>query len=109
MSPEYVDFVMHHFKSVNDVKLDQVHAALGICTEAGELADNIKKVWVYEKAQDVTNVREELGDILFYFTAMCEMHGLTLGQIETENIRKLRRRYPTGYTNEAAQARADKA
>jgi len=87
----------------------QLHAAVGICGEAGELIDNVKKTWVYNKPQDGVNVVEELGDLLFYFTAMCCLHGLSLEQLEKANMEKLNKRYPQGYSDLAAQRRADKA
>lgn len=109
ISPAYTAFVMHRFKKLGDPVLEHLHAAVGMSTEAGELLDNAKKRWIYEKPVDSANVLEELGDLLFYFTAMCQLHHFTLGQIETENMRKLNIRYPTGdYTDADAQARVDK-
>lgn len=100
---------MRLFKADKENINMQLHAAVGIIGEAGELIDNVKKTWVYNKPQDLENIKEEMGDILFYFTAMCSLHGFTIEQLEEANMAKLNKRYPTGYTDAAAQARADKA
>jgi hypothetical protein len=39
--------------------VDLLHAALGLCTEAGELADPIKKAMFYGKPLDVANIKED--------------------------------------------------
>lgn len=109
MSKKYSEFVMRLFKADEKQINMQLHAAVGIVGEAGELIDNVKKTWIYNKPQDVENIKEELGDILFYFTAMCELHGTTVEELELSNMAKLLKRYPEGYTDTAAQMRADKA
>ena len=85
-----------------------VHAAVGCGTEAGELLDAVKKSWIYGAALDEENVLEECGDQLFYVTAMLLECGFTLDDAMEHNKRKLRERYPEGYTDAAARERADK-
>jgi NTP pyrophosphatase (non-canonical NTP hydrolase) len=48
-----------------------LHAQLGIASEAGELADAIKKEYAYEQSLDKENVEEELGDLLWYISLAC--------------------------------------
>jgi len=86
-----------------------LHAAIGISGEAGELLDAMKKTWIYEKPLDLGNVLEECGDILFYLVAMLNQYGFTIADAAEHNYAKLAKRYPAGYTNAAAQDRADKA
>lgn len=88
---------------------DLWHGATGVAGEAGELLDAIKKHVVYKKPLDRENVVEELADLRFYMAAL--MNGLAITEVEiTEAInRKLGKRYASGsYSNEQAQARADK-
>ena len=42
------------------------HALLGMVTEAGELADAIKKHVIYGKPLDKVNVMEEIADLMWY-------------------------------------------
>ena len=87
---------------------DILHAAVGISGEAGELLDAVKKHWAYGKPLDMVNVIEELGDLEYYMRAMYKVLNLNRDDVLMANIEKLNKRYPSGYTNEAALARADK-
>lgn len=105
---EYKEFVAALAKPMGSHKNDLMHMAVGICGEAGELADAIKKHWVYGRELDSTNVIEELGDLLFYIQGMANFMGVDIEVIRQFNVNKLAKRYPTGYTDAAAIARADK-
>lgn len=86
-----------------------VHAAMGISGEAGELIDAVKKSWIYNKELDLDNIIEECGDCLFYIAALLNQYGFKLSDAADHNYKKLAKRYPQGYTDQAAQDRADKA
>lgn len=86
-----------------------LHMGVGICGEAGELIDAIKKAVIYNKELDVRNVIEELGDIEFYMEGLRQGLGISREVTIEANLAKLSIRYAKGYTDEAAQARADKA
>lgn len=87
-----------------------VHGALLATSEAGELADAIKKHVVYGKPLDLQNLREELGDLLWSVAYVCESNAWNMADIMEENVLKLQRRYASGsYSDQQAQARADKA
>lgn len=86
-----------------------VHGALGMASEAGELATAIKAHVVYGKELDRNNVVEELGDLLWFLQLTAITLGVSLEQVAQANITKLRARYPNKYSDEAAIARADKA
>lgn len=84
---------------------DLLHAAMGISTEAGELLDNLKKVFYYGKTFDEVNFKEELGDVLWYIGMVCERMSWQMDDIKTTNIAKLKVRYPEKFTEEAAEKR----
>ena len=86
-----------------------IHMAIGVSTEAGELLDAFKKHVIYQKPLDVENVKEELGDLLFYMSNLMQSVGLSFKDVLQHNIDKLSVRYASGkYSNEQAQQRADK-
>jgi len=85
-----------------------LHMAVGVSGESGELLDAIKKHCVYQKQINMDNVIEEAGDILFYLTGLLNDLGISLEDCINANIIKLSKRYPNGYSNAAAIARADK-
>lgn len=85
------------------------HATTGMSGEAGELLDQSKKIWIYNKPMDLDHVIEELGDIRFYYQAVLNMLQLTDETIQAMNTKKLMKRYPDGvYSDNAAKQRADK-
>lgn len=86
-----------------------IHMCVGISGESGELLDAIKKHVIYQKPLDVDNVKEELGDLLFYMSNLIQSVGLTFEEVLQHNIDKLSVRYSSGsYSNQQAQERADK-
>jgi NTP pyrophosphatase (non-canonical NTP hydrolase) len=104
----YSEFVAWLFAKRTEGADGLTHAALGIGGEAGEIVDIIKKHWVYGKELDREHLIEEIGDEMFYIVALCNLLGVTLADCIMQNMDKLRRRYPQGYSDAAAMARADK-
>lgn len=84
------------------------HAATGVSGEAGELLDAIKKYVVYRKPLDRTNVVEELGDLEFYMEALRQELKISREETLVHCQNKLSIRYANGYSDKAAQDRADK-
>lgn len=89
-------------------ELDLIHAALGITSEAGELATTIKAHVIYEKPLDRANLIEEIGDCLWFLSRMASALDLTLSHCAAENIQKLQKRYPEKYSDADALERKDK-
>ena len=87
---------------------DLLHATLGITGEAGELADAVKKSIFYSKPLDIVNMREEIGDIMWYIALACRTLDFDLDELLQENIAKLQKRYPEKYSDEHATLRLDK-
>jgi len=86
-----------------------LHMTVGLCGEAGELLDAIKKHVIYKKPADIENIIEELGDIEFYLEGLRQGFGITREQTLAANINKLQVRYASGFYSDAqAQDRADK-
>lgn len=85
-----------------------LHMAVGICGEAGELLDAVKKHVIYQRPLDGDNVVEELGDLEFYMEGLRQIIDVTRERCLTENRAKLATRYGEQYSNEAAIARTDK-
>jgi len=86
-----------------------LHMAVGVSGEAGELLDAIKKAAIYNKPLDRDNVIEELGDLEFYMEGLRAALNIPRDLTLRANMGKLAVRYPGySYSNQAAQARADK-
>lgn len=94
--------------SLTPEKAHMLHMAVGISGESGELLDAIKKAVIYNKVLDIDNVIEELGDLEFYMEGLRQRLGITRRQTIQANADKLGKRYEEGYSDKAAQERADK-
>lgn len=77
------------------------HVALGLAGEAGECADLVKKAGYPNGSLNTAKLIEELGDLLWYITAMCNILQVDLGTLIVTNITKLEERHPErGYSVE---------
>lgn len=82
-----------------------LHAGMGMATEAGEFVDALKKHIYYGKPLDRTNLKEEIGDLLWYAALACDHLGYDLESAMEDNIAKLRIRFPEKFTEEKAVSR----
>ena len=77
-----------------------LYPALGLAGEAGEVCNKIKKV-IRDDSCELTDerlaqLREELGDVMWYVAALCTDLQLNLGDICRENAEKLAQRQEDG-------------
>jgi len=72
--------------------------AIGLAGETGELCDIIKKTIYHGHALDIVKVSEEIGDVLWYLSAIATKLCLSLSDCAEININKLRERYPQGFS-----------
>lgn len=79
-----------------------LHAAIGLCTETGEIQDQLKKAVFYGKPLDKVNLAEELGDVFWYMAIMSDALGVSFADIMAKNIAKLKTRYGSKFTENAA-------
>ena len=86
-------------------KIRLLHATMGLCTEAGELTDQLKKHLFYGKELDRVNLIEEAGDLLWYLAILFNDIDTTFGEVMSSNIAKLRSRYPDKFTQVHAEKR----
>ncbi len=95
---DYVAWTANTCASLKNREKDTTHMIFGMLTEVGELADVFKKNMAYGKDIDWVNVKEELGDLLFYIGSFCRINGIDLDEVITTNILKLESRYPEKFT-----------
>lgn len=111
----YDEFVRRLLKN-DSYAQKKFHVALGICSEAGELADVIKRELIYNKTTDSEGkstkegILEELGDLRFYMQAVQMLYGMSDQEVLQYNANKLGKRYVgLAYSDAAALGRADKS
>jgi NTP pyrophosphatase (non-canonical NTP hydrolase) len=117
MNQDYETFVISRFKQMESTAASLMHSAAGISGEAGEILDTAKKIWVYNQRLTTVNKEgtihadhlvEELGDMFFYATMLMVQLNVDLPTVLAANKAKLLKRYPEGYSDQAALARKDK-
>ena len=74
-----------------------MNGALGLCGEAGEVADLVKKATFQGHTLDKERIAEELGDVAWYLAVSAKAIGYDLDAIFQKNVNKLRIRYPDGF------------
>ena len=77
-----------------------IYPALGLAEEAGEVCGKLKKV-IRDKhgiflAQDVGEIKKEIGDVLWYLAALCTDLEIRLEDVALLNIEKLKKRKEEG-------------
>ena len=102
---EYQDLSVRTCNDLGDSISNDTHMIFGMVTEVAELADAYKKHWAYDKDLDMVNVKEEIGDVLFYISNFCKFNNINLGEVMYTNVEKLKARYPEKFTNENATNR----
>ena len=81
---------------------------MGLAGEIGEVIDIMKKHIYQGKELDITDVIEEVGDVLWYIANFCNINNITMDECMESNIKKLRKRFPNGFTTKDANERKDK-
>lgn len=78
-----------------------IYAALGLSGETGEVLEKLKKVFRDEKDFKITpdkleDLKKELGDVLWYLSALANDLNLSLDDIAETNLKKIEERIKNG-------------
>jgi len=98
---------MNNNPKVSDHKLSAINYALGLSGEVGEVVELIKKWSFHGKSLDIEALDKELGDVLWYLTALASETGGTLNSVMKKNIDKLLKRYPNGFNLDSVDNNRD--
>lgn len=74
-------------------------ASVGLCAEAGEFTEVVKKIVFQGKPVNEDNLfhlKRELGDVMWYVMQSCMGLDVTLDEVIEMNVDKLKARYPGG-------------
>lgn len=92
----YQQNVLKYAPDHHDYLLNVIYAAMGMCGEAGEASELVKKYAYHGYTIDTEHLARELGDVLWYVSYMAYLFGYPLGKIMAMNQEKLAKRYPDG-------------
>ncbi len=82
-----------------------INSVMGLCGEAGEAIDIVKKWMAHGHELDREHLAKELGDIAWYLAEAATALDMPLEDILRANIEKLRKRYPQGFDTARSQTR----
>lgn len=83
------------------------NGVMGMCGEAGEAIDIVKKYLYQGHELDKDHLILELGDVLWYVATCAEGLNVSLEEVMVRNIEKLQKRYKTEFTAEESIHRAE--
>ncbi|MFH1592541.1 MAG: nucleoside triphosphate pyrophosphohydrolase family protein [Candidatus Woesearchaeota archaeon] len=99
---EYQELCKKTAKSFETKEKEILTWGLGIAGEAGDVASCIKKTFSHDN-DTKEGIKENLGDTLWYIAMICNFFNWDLQKVLEENITKLEKRYPGGFTVEKAR------
>ena len=76
--------------------LSLIYGVVGMCGEAGEASELVKKNAFHGHVLDCKHLASELGDVLWYIAYTADDLGYSLSAIMAMNQEKLAKRYPDG-------------
>lgn len=84
-----------------------INSVMGLCGEAGEAIDIVKKWMAQGHELDKVHLAKELGDIAWYLAEAATAIDMSLEDIFQANLDKLKKRYPDGFEIQKSLARAE--
>lgn len=93
----YTADILRYTPTTLDGIPDLLYGVMGLCGEAGEASELVKKAYWQGHALNTEHLASELGDILWYVTFTANRLGLSLKDIMKINSEKLQKRYPEGH------------
>lgn len=99
---EYQKLAMTTLNPALDKKDVLINSVMGLCGESGEAIDIVKKWLAQGHELDREGLKKELGDVAWYLAEAATALDLTLEEILTANIDKLKKRYPDGFKTEGS-------
>jgi len=90
---------------MTDTDLRLLHGLLGLISESAEMIDGLRfglDGAAASMSADLVNVGEEVGDILWYASVLCNAAGLSLDVAMKKNLTKLQKRYGGSFSADKA-------
>jgi NTP pyrophosphatase (non-canonical NTP hydrolase) len=102
---DYHECVERTINSTLDTKGRLAMSVIGMAGEIGEISEPIKKYLYHGRSLNSERIQAEVGDVLWYLTALLSTLGLTLEDTFRMNMDKLMVRYPSGFQAESENPR----
>lgn len=104
---EYQKLAMTTLNPSLDKKDVLINGVMGLCGESGEAIDIVKKHLAQGHELDRERLIKELGDVAWYLAETATALDVTLEEVLSQNIEKLKKRYPEGFSVEKSVGREE--
>lgn len=88
-----------------DEKDEVMNWVVGLSEEVGEIMNHIKHQYWGNEPINKLEIAKEMGDVLWYLSALATVWKLDLGTVAELNVSKLEHRFGGRFTEAASQAR----
>lgn len=102
---EYQTLAMTTLNPELDKREVLINSVMGLCGEAGEAIDIVKKWMAQGHELDKEHLKSELGDIAWYLAEAATALDISLEEVFQANIDKLKKRYPKDFDAEKSLVR----
>jgi len=102
---EYQQLAMTTLNPALNKKDVLINSVMGLCGEAGEAIDIVKKWLAQGHELDKAHLARELGDVAWYLAEAATALDMPLEDIFRANIEKLKQRYPQGFETQRSLTR----
>lgn len=104
---EYQKLAMTTLNPALDKKDILINGVMGLCGESGEAIDIVKKHLAQGHELNREALIKELGDIAWYLAETATVLDVSLEEVLSRNIEKLKKRYPEGFAVEKSVHREE--
>lgn len=104
---EYQQLAMRTLNPDLNKKDVLINGVMGLCGEAGEAIDLVKKHLAQGHPLDREKLVKELGDVAWYLAETAYALDVPLEEVLKGNVAKLKERYPQGFETEKSMNRKE--
>ena len=105
---ELSNLIKHDFELTQE-QMDFLHSGIGCLSESGEIVEEVLSSIINDRPIDTVNMKEEVGDMLWYLAILCRLCGFTFEDAMETNIAKLEKRNKGKSFNREATINRDEA
>lgn len=105
---DFTEFQSRSYKNIqshSSQKDELLNWCVGLCEEVGETMNVVKHHFWPGEDIDEEKIAKELGDVLWYVSAIASNLNLNLGIVARLNIEKLEHRYQQEFSKESSDKR----
>lgn len=101
----YQKIAYKHLKPHDSLDMEKLDWSLGLAGEAGEVIELVKHNIMHKESIDLEKLAKEIGDVVWYCSALATAYGLDFDTITRLNLAKLEHRHQGSYSTKSSEER----